>query len=131
MDDDTRHLIETILSPTVTFTVGFPELGLAVANQEADRLLDTLRAKGGSFGHIEVKREDPTTLDAGSILAITLAAPAVVEVTRGLRDYIAAWGNSIVIKGSDGMVVARGTAAQNIDAAAVAAALTKSHSTTR
>src|SRR5262245_48645998 len=108
----------------VTFLVTFPELDLAEANRAAGQLRETLLGRCGPQDRINIRRASDATQDAGSILEIMLAAPAIIEVARGIRDFIAARGNSIEIRTANGVVVGRGTAATNIDAAAVSKALT-------
>ncbi|MEZ5831945.1 MAG: hypothetical protein R3D05_12265 [Dongiaceae bacterium] len=95
----------------------------ANANKSASELRCHLLRVAGAGATIEIVRDDEETMDFGSTLVLVLGTGAAIAVAEGIRDFIAKWGDSIVIETAGGKVIARGDSASGIDAAAVAAAL--------
>lgn len=70
---------------------------------------------------VEKSRSD--TMDAGTILVLLLGTPALIAVANGIKDFISMQQDIVTITTENGTVVARGSAAKNIDVAATVAAL--------
>ena len=97
----------------------------AEANKSATELRGHLLRVAGSDIQVEIVRTDEETMDFGSTLVLVLGTGAAVAVAEGIRDFIAKWGDSVIIETAGGKVIARGDAASGLDAAAVVAALQK------
>jgi hypothetical protein len=105
----------------IELRVSFESLGIAAANQAAAELRQQLRRAVGGDVSINIVKERSDTQDFGATLVLVLGTPAAIAVAKGIRDFIAKRGDSIVIQ-KDGTVIARGEAAAKIDAAAIVAA---------
>jgi hypothetical protein len=103
--------------------VRFEGVTLARANQAAVELSDRLRDLVGPTGSLAIRKERSDTQDMGSVLVLVLGTPAVAAAATGIRDFIAKSRDSVIIETSDGKVLARGSAASNIDIAKTVAAL--------
>lgn len=103
--------------------VRFEGLNLASANKKSMELRQQLHQILKDNAHIETKKENPDTQDFGATLVLILGTPAILAALKGVRDFIAKSGDSVVIETAKGRVVARGSAANNIDIAKTAAAL--------
>jgi hypothetical protein len=104
------------------FHIRFDSLNVAEANQAAADLRQAIRRAGGGDISVELVKESPETQDFGTVLVLILGTKAAIAVAQGIGDFIAKWGNQIIIETSGGRVIARGDAATNIDVAQVAAA---------
>jgi hypothetical protein len=104
------------------FHVRFDSLSTAEANQAAADLRQAIRRAGGGEVSVELMKESAETQDFGTVLAVILGTKAAIAVAQGIGDFIAKWGNQIVIETPEGRMIARGDAANNIDVAQVAAA---------
>ena len=103
--------------------IRFDNMSTADANRAADELRRQLRNTMGSEVSIDRIKENPETQDFGGTLAVVLGTPFALALAKGVRDYIAKRGCSVVLETPEGRVIATGDAAANIDVASTAAAL--------
>ena len=103
--------------------IRFDNMSPADANRAAAELRKQLRAKIGSEVAIDQVRENEEAQDFGGTLAVVLGTPFALALAKGIRDYIAKRGCSVVLETPQGRVIATGDAAANIDVASTAAAL--------
>jgi hypothetical protein len=90
----------------VRYTIRFDALEVAEAGQAAESLRDHLRE---FIPELEARRirTDASAMDFGSALEIALAAPAVVELAKGIANWLAQSRTSTVtITGPDNTLVA-------------------------
>jgi len=103
--------------------IRFDNMSSADANRAAAELRRQLRSKMGSEVAIDQVRENEESQDFGGTLAVVLGTPFALALAKGIRDYIAKRGCSLVLETPEGRVIATGDAATNIDVASTAAAL--------
>lgn len=103
--------------------IRFDNMSPADANRAAAELRKQLRSKVGSEVAIDQIRENEESQDFGGTLAVVLGTPFALALAKGIRDYIAKRGCSVVLETPGGRVIATGDAAANIDVASTAAAL--------
>jgi hypothetical protein len=70
-----------------TFTITFDDMTVAEAGQQAVALQQTLRDAVPEI-KTEVKKADPNTMDAGSILQIILGSASVLALATGISNYL-------------------------------------------
>jgi len=99
----------------------FEDATLAERGIKASNLRDHI-LENFSDVKIDIKKEDPTTQDLGTILVLILGAPAVVAIARGIADYLRRDRGKITIT-KDGTVVAEGLSGD--DAARITEAMSK------
>jgi hypothetical protein len=100
--------------------IAFPKCSSGEANQLAvelrDLLIHTATVRGVSSAmRARVEKEDAEHQDFGATLAILMGTPAAIAIAKGVHDFIAARGHTVVIKTKDGSIIATGGAANNID----------------
>lgn len=103
--------------------VKFDGLDVARSNRAAGELQNFLKRIRVDEAEIQIRKENADYQDMGSTVILVLGTPAVLAICKGISDYISKFGDSVVISTSHGTVVARGSAAQNIDVAKTVAAL--------
>ena len=103
--------------------VKFEGLDLGRANKAATEMRQYLLEIAGDNAQIEIRKDNPQTQDLGSVLVLVLGTPVLVAIAKGIRDFIAKSGDSVIIATPNGKVIARGSAASNIDIAKTAAAM--------
>jgi hypothetical protein len=100
----------------VTYMIRFEGMPPSDAGLAAENLLRSLRYSNPTFVGKRV-RTDPEAMDFGSVLAVALAAPAVVELAKGIANWLARTHSSrVTIVGPDGVAIA-----ENIGAGEAAA----------
>jgi hypothetical protein len=104
--------------------VKFEGLDAAKANKAAVELRQRLLRIADPGTRIEIRKDDPNTQDLGATLVLVLGTPAIIALVKGIRDFIAKTGDAVVIETPNGRVVARGSAADNINVAKTVDALT-------
>jgi hypothetical protein len=77
---------------------------MADANRLVADLEEFLR-RGTEHVEFERQRESPDTQDLGAILVATLAAPAVVELAKGIADWMRKRNVSVVLSTGGGTSV--------------------------
>jgi hypothetical protein len=113
------------------FVIRLEGLETANANVMTSRLRQELLDLGEPKLDAKLRKESRETMDAGSTIALILAAPSAVAVARGIAQWIAREGEragKLVIETPAGKVVATGHAAKNIDVAKAVSALTQKQS---
>jgi hypothetical protein len=114
------------MAENIALLVKLPELSLRDANVQIQQLRDfILNEADESQTKDAIIRVDSQTQDVGSVLILILGTKAIASVLIGVRKFIEKLGSKIIIETSDGRVVARGDAANNIDVAKTVAALKK------
>lgn len=103
--------------------IRFDNMSVADANRAAVELRKQLRSKLGADVAIDQVKENEETQDFGGTLAVVLGTPFALALAKGVRDYIAKRGCSIVLETPSGKLIATGDAASNIDVASTVAAL--------
>jgi hypothetical protein len=110
---------------SVKIRIGFDGLTAAEANIAARELETLLRPSIGPEGSVEITKTNDLTQDMGATLVLVLGTPAAIAVAKGIHDFISKRGSKVVIETLDGIVIATGDAAKNIDIAKTAAAMTR------
>jgi hypothetical protein len=90
----------------VTYTIRFDGMPPSDAGRAAESLLRSLRENNPALVGKRV-RSDPEAMDFGAVLAVSLAAPAVVELAKGIANWLARTHSSkVTIITSDGIAIA-------------------------
>ncbi|WP_298956006.1 hypothetical protein [uncultured Methylobacterium sp.] len=111
-----------------TFKISFDNAAGAQANQIAEETMATITRSAIGLGvsdHIkmEIGKIRSDTQDFGATIVVILGTPAAIALAKGLHDFISKYGDCVTISTEFGTVVARGTAAANIDVAKTLEAL--------
>jgi hypothetical protein len=99
--------------------VRFPEATAADAGRLAQGLVEHLRSQASDC-RAELRREDPSTMDAGTLVYLIVGTPAVLALARGIASYITKRATTITLE-KDGRAYASGDGVEHL-AAAIAAA---------
>jgi len=121
---------------TQNIIIEFPELQGAEGNQKSIELKSVLEELTMAQGveealDIKIVKNSPFTQDFGSSLLLILGTPAAIAVAKGINNFISKYGDHVTIKTEGGTVIARGSAAKNIDVAKTTAALNAARETNR
>jgi hypothetical protein len=104
----------------ITYTIRFEGMSAADSGRAADSLRRSLRESNPALVGKRV-RADPEAMDFGTVLAVSLAAPAVVELAKGIANWLARTHSSkVTIIASDGIAIV-----ENIGAGEAGALLQK------
>lgn len=106
-----------------TYIVRFDKLNSADAGRAAESLRRSLQDVDPTIQARRV-RSDPEAMDAGSALAVVLSAGAVVELARGIANWLArAPSSRLTVIRPDGRIIVENISAR--DAASLAEKLQK------
>ena len=101
----------------LSYTIKFNEEGLAQANIYSDELREVileLSANKNIEVEAEILRDSPTTMDFGGTLAIILGTSAVVEIAKGIGNWLSKRNSaSITIVAKNGKVVVENISAKD------------------
>lgn len=103
----------------MTFKIRFQDISLAEAGEKAARLRQEILDSSPNV-RVQLEKEDPLTQDPGTILAIILAGPAIVEIAKGIANYLSRERGKIIIE-KNGKIIAEGIS--GADAARIMEAL--------
>jgi homoaconitase/3-isopropylmalate dehydratase large subunit len=86
---------------TTRITIGFPDLGHAAANEQAESLLSEFKQDAELRRHLDldgtvVARTDDETQDFAAILIAVLGTPAVVILAHTLKSWLERTGTSTI-----------------------------------
>jgi hypothetical protein len=96
--------------------ITFPDVSAAARSRLASDLRDTLlQVKGVSS--LSVLRERRDTQDAGSIVSLVLAAPAVVMAVKALGAWLVREHASVTIALPDGTIILNGMKSRDVSKA--------------
>jgi hypothetical protein len=100
------------MNQPIRYTIRFDDLDAVAAGRAAESLGRSLQ----EFDQIlEVKRvrTDPEALDFGSALEIALTAPAVIELAKGISNWLRrAHSSKLTVVGPDGIIIAENISAR-------------------
>ncbi len=105
---------------TNTFRIRFEDVSVAEAGIKAAQLRQDLLDISSDV-QVDIEREDPSTQDFGTTLALVLGAPAAVAIAKGIADYLRRAHGKIQIETAQGIVIAEGISGD--DAARIVEAL--------
>ena len=113
---------------TQNIIIEFPELQGGEGNQKSTELkllLEEITIAQGEEDalDVEIVKDNPLTQDFGASLLLVLGTQAAFAVAKGIYNFISKYGDQVIIKTEAGTVIARGSAAANIDVAKTSAAL--------
>jgi hypothetical protein len=109
----------------VRYTIRFPDMEIADAGRAAESLRRTLQDVSPGLAATRV-RTDANLMDFGAALELALAAPAIVEVAKGIASWLArAHSSKLTIAGPDGSTIVEGITSR--DAASLAEKLQAAH----
>ena len=100
------------------YTIRFDGLAVADAGRAAENLRSSLQDVDPTIQATRV-RTDAETMDFGSTLAVVLAAPAVVQLAKGIANWLTRSPTSkVTVIGPDGTTIVENISAR--DAAGLA-----------
>ena len=106
------------MSDCLTITVEVHAEDLAASNRQTQQLERIISEQAPEVVS-KRRKHDLTTLDGGSMLALVLASPALLELAKALRVFLTRYHSSkITIRDESGSAIA-----ENISAADAASAL--------
>jgi hypothetical protein len=113
---------------TQNIIIEFPDLRTGEGTKkslELKFLLEEQAVAQGIEKILDVKevKNNPLTQDFGASLLLILGTPAAITVAKAVYNFISKYGDHLIIKTEGGTVIARGSAASNIDVAKTCAAL--------
>ncbi|WP_394613596.1 hypothetical protein JNUCC0626_27160 [Lentzea sp. JNUCC 0626] len=114
------------VEPTAAVRVEFEGLTAAEGNRAAAELQAAIEQVVRGRAEVSVVKEREDTQDFGATLLLVLGTEVAIIVAKAIYTYVAKRGDSVVIKTNGGEVIARGSAASNIDVAKTAEALRSS-----
>ena len=89
----------------IRYTISFPELEAADAGRQAEGLRRTLQEFAPTI-HARRARAEPDAMDFGTVLEIVLAAPAIIELAKGISGWLARTHSSkLTLTGADGTTI--------------------------
>jgi len=104
------------------YFIKFPKLELSEAGRAAKQLREDLLEIDTDI-EVHIDKEDKTNMDFGSILVLALGTQAVVEISKGIANYLKRERATIDIISKDGQIIAKGIKGE--DAVKIAEALFK------
>jgi hypothetical protein len=107
------------------FGISFENLTAAEANRAALSLESALLDLGLPDVAIHLQKTSANTQDFGATLVLALGTGASVALAKGIADWLrrrADAGSIVIVEMGENRLVAKGPAAQGLDAAAVARA---------
>jgi hypothetical protein len=116
-----------------TFKIRIEDTSLAEARTKMVRLREDILDAVPDL-HVDIEKDDETTLDFGTVLVLVLGtpaaiaiakgtAPAITAIAKGIADYLRRDRATIAIECGDGKIIATGISGD--DAARIAEALSK------
>jgi hypothetical protein len=96
----------------IRYTIRFDGLEAGDAGRAADSLRRTLQEVDPMI-QAERSRTDPEAMDFGAALAVVLATPAIVELAKGIANWLARTHSSrVTVIGSDGTTIVENISAR-------------------
>jgi hypothetical protein len=93
------------MSQSVRYTIRFDNLDASDSGRAAEGLRRSLQDADPTIQARRV-RTDPETLDFGTVLEVTLATPAFIELAKGVANWLSrAHSSKLTIVGPDGSTV--------------------------
>jgi hypothetical protein len=109
----------------IRYVVRFDGLEAADAGRAADGLRRSLQEVDPTIQAARV-RTDPAAMDFGTALEIVLAAPAIIELAKGISNWLArSHSSKVTVIGPDGTVIVENIGAR--EAAGLAEKLRARH----
>lgn len=101
------------MSNLVEYIISFPSASVAESGENAEDLRGFLREIAPEIEARRI-RTDSETMDMGASLAVVLAAPAAIQLAKGIGDWLRKTNTSkVTIKTADGSIVIDNISSKN------------------